>query len=100
MNASWNRRQFLIATGTAASATAIGYRLLRPTPVLASGFTRRDVGNLTASDSLITSYARAVTAMQRLSPSDPRRWTYQAAIHASRAISSQNSSGNCRRAGD
>ena len=83
MNASWNRRQFLIATGIAASATAIGSRLLRPTPVLASGFTRRDIGNLTANDSLITSYAKAVTAMQRLSPSDPRSWTYQAGIHAS-----------------
>lgn len=83
MNISWSRRQFLMATGTAASAAAIGYPFLRPTPVLASGFTRRDVGNLTASNSLITSYAKAVTAMLKLPPSDPRSWAYQAGIHAS-----------------
>ena len=85
MKISWNRRQVLLATGAAASASILGHLFLRPDSVDAATFTRRDVGNLTASDSQITSYAKAVTAMQGLPASDPRSWTYQAAIHGTTA---------------
>jgi hypothetical protein len=81
MRTPWNRRQFLRATGAAASASVISRSLLHPTTVSAATFTRRDVGNLTATDSVITSYAKAVTAMQALPATDPRSWAYQAAIH-------------------
>lgn len=81
MRHSWNRRQFMLATGAAATATVAGRRWLNPERVFAATFTRKDVGGLTASSSEIVSYAKAVTAMQALPASDPRSWTYQAAIH-------------------
>jgi len=85
MKASWNRRQFLVAGGAVASAAVAGNSLLRPANVFAATFTRRDVGNLTATDSQITSYAKAVKAMQALPTTDPRSWAYQAAIHGTNA---------------
>jgi hypothetical protein len=81
MKSLLNRRQFLTTTGAAASAALVGKSLLRPLGVQAATFTRMDVGNLTASSSQIVSYAKAVKAMQMLPASDPRSWSYQAAIH-------------------
>ncbi len=78
---SWNRRQFLLASTATASASILGDSLFHPPGVSAATFTRMDVGNLTASSSQILSYAKAVTAMKALPSSDPRSWTYQAAIH-------------------
>lgn len=85
MKTLWNRRQFLATTGAAASAAFAGKSLLRPLGVGAATFTRMDVGGLTATSSQITSYAKAVTAMQALPASDPRSWSYQAAIHGTLA---------------
>jgi len=58
MKTSWNRRKVLLATGAAASASILGHSFLRPNSVHAAAFTRRDVGNLTASDSQIISMPR------------------------------------------
>jgi hypothetical protein len=85
MKSSWNRRQFLVATGVAVSAAVTEHTLLNPKRVLAASFTRKDVGGLTASSPEIVSYAKAVTAMQALPATDPRSWSYQAAIHGTLA---------------
>lgn len=81
MKHSWNRRQFLLATGAAATASAVGNHWLKPERAFAATFTRKDVGGLTASSPEIVSYAKAVAAMQALPATDPRSWSYQAAIH-------------------
>ncbi len=77
----WNRRQFLLSTGAAASAAVAGRSLLSPRKVSATTYTRKDVGGLTATSPEIVSYATAVTAMQALPATNPLSWAYQAAIH-------------------
>jgi Common central domain of tyrosinase/Polyphenol oxidase middle domain len=56
---------------------------------------RRDVGNLSASSSLIKSYAKAVKAMKALPTSDPRSWAYQAAIHGTNAMQMMTAWNTC-----
>jgi tyrosinase len=85
MNRSWNRRQFVLAGGAAATAAVTAKSWINPTSVKAATFTRMDVGNLTAASSQITSYAKAITAMKALPSTDPRSWSYQAAIHGTTA---------------
>jgi Common central domain of tyrosinase/Polyphenol oxidase middle domain len=81
------RGHFLRVTAkTVGSATILGSPLLRPQSALAVPVrVRRDVGNLSASSSIMKSYAKAVKAMKALPTSDPRSWAYQAAIHGTMA---------------
>jgi tyrosinase-like protein/polyphenol oxidase-like protein len=79
------RRKF-IRTTSAAAAAAAASSLFDARSLFAAGpFVRRDIGGLTATDSVITSYQTAIAAMQALPASDPLSWTYQAAIHGTAA---------------
>ena len=64
----------------------LGAPLVDPEVASAATFVRRDVGGLTASNPIMTSYAKAVTAMKALPASDPRSWSYQAAIHGTNVM--------------
>jgi tyrosinase len=90
----WTRRQFVkVGLGTSATVAALaatGRRALAVPPR-----TRRDVGALTASHSLIVSYRKAVAAMKALPASDPRSWTYQAAIHGTLTTPVQTAWNTC-----
>jgi len=65
-----------------ATATVVGATIIEAGNVFAaSPYVRRDVGTLSASNSTITSYKKAIAAMKALPASNPLSWTYQAAIH-------------------
>ena len=81
---SLTRRHFLQKTGIATGAV-LGCSLADiPTAMAAPPYVRADVGGLSATDPILTSYATAITAMQKLDTTDPTNplgWQYQAAIH-------------------
>lgn len=81
---SLTRRHFLQTSGIATGAI-LGLSILDPPLARAAGpFVRTDVGTLSATDPILTSYAAAITAMQQLDmtdPTNPLGWQYQAAIH-------------------
>ena len=84
MDHKLTRRQFLFATGAAASVSLIN----SPVPLFdraeaAQPLVRRDVGGMNASDPILVSYRTAIKAMKALPATDPRSWAYQAAIHGS-----------------
>jgi hypothetical protein len=82
MKNDFTRRRFLRTAGAAASVAILGQSLSGGGAALpAPTFVRRDIGGLSASDRVIVSYRKAITAMKALPASDPRSWTYQAAIH-------------------
>lgn len=82
MSRQITRRHFLKTAGAAASATLVGESLIGSTAAqAASSYVRRDIGLLATNDPIITSYRAAVKAMKALPATDPRSWTYQAAIH-------------------
>jgi len=60
--------------------TVSGFLLL-PQHATATPHVRRDIQNLSATDPALVSYAKAIKAMKALPASDPRSWSYQAAIH-------------------
>ena len=91
------RRQALRAgLGGAASMAVLGTPLLRPAPAWAAAFVRRDIGGLTATHPIVVSYANAVTAMQALPVTDPRSWSYQAAIHGTGIFGSMPGWNTCQ----
>jgi tyrosinase len=47
-------------------------------------FIRREVRELPPGDETLEAYARAVKAMKDRKPTDPRSWTYQAAMHGTK----------------
>jgi hypothetical protein len=78
----FTRRRFLASASATASLTVLGKELLAPQSAFAApAAVRRDVGNLTASHSLLVNYGKAITAMKALPSNDPLSWDYQAAIH-------------------
>jgi len=85
---SVSRRDFLQQTSMASGAI-LGLSTLCPRRARAVGpFVRRDIGTLSATDTILTSYAAAVSAMQQLDTTDPTNplgWRYQAAIHGTNA---------------
>jgi hypothetical protein len=84
MDRSASRRQFLKTAGTAASLSVLGTWL--PTRSFATTIgVRRNVGNMAASDPVLLTYRKAIKAMKALPASDPRSWSYQAAIHGTHA---------------
>jgi len=83
MTARINRRRFFASTGAAASLALLVDTMIPVKPASAAPlFVRRNVGGMNAYDPVITSYRKAIKAMRELPTSDPRSWTYQAAIHA------------------
>ena len=81
MKKQFTRRRFLATAGAAASVAILKPSLFGGGHALAAPLVRRDIGGLTASDPIITSYRTAIAAMRALPNSNPRSWTYQAAIH-------------------
>lgn len=84
MKSNFSRRRFLATAGATAGATLVGKSLFDVSKVFATTpYVRPSVyGNMAN----LTSYANGVAAMKALSissPTDPRGWTYQAAIHGS-----------------
>lgn len=81
MKRHFSRRRFLTTAGAAASVAMFGPSLFNSSMALAAPFMRRDIGNLTATNSIIVGYRNAVKAMKLLPATDGRSWSYQAAIH-------------------
>lgn len=96
MTSDVTRRRFLLLAGAAASMTVLG-------PWSSSGvvaqtttpFVRRDVGAMSASDPILVSYRKAIKAMKALPASDPRSWTYQAAIHGTTLAQTRTAWNTC-----
>jgi hypothetical protein len=92
-----NRRSFLTAAGAAASLALVGQSAMHVEPVYAASlFVRRNVGGMNAFDPVIGAYRKAVATMRALSPSDPRSWSYQAAIHGTFAGPPQTAWNTCQ----
>lgn len=86
MTSQISRRSFFAKAGAAASLTLLAQTAFNDGRAdAASLFVRRNVGGMNAFDPVITTYRKAVAAMRALLPSDPRSWTYQAAIHGTLA---------------
>ena len=90
-----SRRRFLTAAGAAASVAILGPSLLEGGRVFAAPFMRRDIGGLGAADPIITGYKTAVTAMKALPATDPRSWSYQAAIHGTYTMPTKTAWNTC-----
>lgn len=92
-----SRRQLLLATGVAASASLINSPLSFLNRAEASEhLVRRDVGNMSAHDRTLESYVRAIRAMKALPERDPRSWTYQAAIYGTVATRARAAWNTCQ----
>jgi hypothetical protein len=76
-----SRRRFLMTAGAAASVALLGPTFLDGGITLAAPVMRRDIGGLSATDSVIVSYRKAIKAMRLLPSTNPLSWDYQAAIH-------------------
>jgi tyrosinase len=97
VNTQTTRRSFLKKTGTVVSLAFLGQTLIPAEHASAASlFVRRNVGGMNAFDPVITAYQKAVTAMRALPASDPRSWTYQAAIHGTIAGPPQTAWNTCQ----
>lgn len=96
MTPDMTRRRFLLVAGAAASVT-----MLNPwsSPIVTAQATtplmRRDVGPMAASDPILVSYRAAIKAMKALPATDPRSWTYQAAIHGTTMTQTRTAWNTC-----
>jgi tyrosinase len=91
-----SRRDFLRAGGLAASLGVLGSSILARDAVAAPIGVRRNVGGMAASDPILLTYRKAIQAMKALSPSDPRSWSYQAAIHGTLTTPVQTAWNTCQ----
>ena len=97
MRTQINRRSFFARAGAAASLTLLGQTAFQVAPASAASlFVRRNVGGMNAFDPVIIAYRKAVAAMHALPASDPRSWTYQAAIHGTIAGPPQTAWNTCQ----
>jgi tyrosinase len=79
------RKLVRLGLGAAVGLGVVGAPWSRPARAAAAPFVRRDIAGLTASDPVMTAWANGIAAMKALPATDPRSWTYQAAIHGSAA---------------
>jgi tyrosinase len=91
-----SRRQFLKAASAAASITVFGTSLLTSEALAVPLGVRRNVGGMSATDAVLLTYRRAIKAMKALPASDPRSWSYQAAIHGTLATPVQTAWNTCQ----
>jgi len=97
MTTQISRRSFFARAGAAASLTLLGQTAFQAVPASAASlFVRRNVGGMNAFDPVIAAYRKAVAAMRALPSSDPRSWTYQAAIHGTLAGPPQTAWNTCQ----
>ena len=93
--ATVTRRKFLSRTAVAAGAVFAGPSLFDMDELFAqANWVRPDVA--TAPASILTAYRAGITAMQALPATNPRSWTYQAAIHATVATPVQTAWNTCQ----
>src|ERR1041384_3880712 len=90
-----SRRRFLTSAG-AASLAAFGGSLISDEAFASTIGVRRNLGNMTASDPVLQAYRRAIKAMKALPASDPRSWSYQAAIHGTTVTPAQTAWNTCQ----
>lgn len=96
MTPDMTRRRFLFVAGAAASVT-----ILNPwsfgviSAQAATPLMRRDVGGMAASDPILVSYRAAIKAMKALPATDPRSWSYQAAIHGTTLAQTKTAWNTC-----
>jgi tyrosinase len=91
------RRTFFGTAGAAASLALLAQIPFEAVAVSAASlFVRRNVGGMNVFDPVITAYRKAVAAMRALPGTDPRSWTYQAAIHGTLAGPPQNAWNTCQ----
>jgi Common central domain of tyrosinase len=96
MSSQLNRRNFCVTAG-AASLALLAQASFVSDPVAASSlFVRRNVGGMNAYDPVIAAYRKAVAAMQALPTTDPRSWSYQAAIHGTFTTPPQTAWNTCQ----
>ena len=92
-----NRRRFFASTGAAASLALLADAVLPPKSASAASlYVRRNVGGMNAFDPVIASYRKAIKAMRGLPASDPRSWSYQAAIHGTFTTPPQTAWNTCQ----
>jgi tyrosinase len=93
-----NRQTFLATSAKVAAAAAVGTEpLLWPIGALAGPpLVRRDVGTLATTDPILNTYRLGVQMMKALPASDPRSWTYQAAIHGTTLSGSHTAWNTCQ----
>jgi len=97
MTTPLSRRLFFARAGAAATLSLLGQTGLQLQPASAASlFVRRNVGGMNAFDPVITAYRKAVGAMRTLPASDPRSWTYQAAIHGTLSGPPQTAWNTCQ----
>lgn len=87
MYGHFSRRRFLAAGAAAASLAFAGDTLLDRNRAVAArpAGVRRNVGGMSDTDPVILTYRKAIAAMRALPATDPRSWSYQAAIHGTLA---------------
>jgi hypothetical protein len=91
------RRTFFGTAGAAASLALLAQIPFEAVPASAASlFVRRNVGGMNVFDPVIAAYRKAVAAMRALPGSDPRSWTYQAAIHGTLAGPPQTAWNTCQ----
>jgi len=95
MNHIATRRGFIKTAGLAASASLIAPFFIDDIALAAPIGVRRNVGNMSATDPIIIAYRKAIKAMQALPATDPRSWSYQAAIHGTIASTMQTAWNSC-----
>ena len=96
MSSDVTRRRFLLLAGAAASVTVLGpWSSPGVVAQTTTPFVRRDVGAMSASDPILVSYRKAIKAMKALPASDPRSWTYQAAIHGTTLAQTRTAWNTC-----
>src|SRR5581483_8844923 len=97
MTTKITRRSFVAKTGAAVSLAFLGQSIFNVEPASAASiFVRRNVGGMNAFDPVITAYRKAVAAMRLLPSTDPRSWTYQAAIHGTFTTPTQTAWNTCQ----
>ena len=96
MSTQASRREFLKAAGAAASIGVLGGSLLTSEAFAAPLGVRRNVGGMSATDPVLLTYRKAIKAMKALPASDPRSWSYQAAIHGTFTTPVQTAWNTCQ----
>ena len=76
------RRQLIHAgVGAGVALGALGSPMLGIAEAAPAPFIRRSIKGMTAADPTISGWVAGINAMKALPATDPRSWTYQAAIH-------------------
>jgi hypothetical protein len=96
MSSQLNRRNFCVTAGAASLALLAQSSFLAEPSAASSLFVRRNVGGMNAYDPVIVAYRKAVATMRALPATDPRSWSYQAAIHGTFTTPPQTAWNTCQ----